>query len=129
MKKQIKTLALAILTTMLFTNAQAQSTAEITSPQVSYIGLQNNKVAFNVKFDNTLLKNVELELVNENGYILYSKKFTDKAIDKTIVIKNESGNDELQLNFIIRAGGNVFNTTFNVSTITKTVNETEVIRL
>ena len=140
MKKQffkavsVKTYATALLTSIIllsaFTKAGATESADSAqSAKVTYIGLKGKMVGFNVNFTNTVTDKFVLELIDEEGKILFYRKISDKNFNKDIYLKNEGEGDHCKVKFIIKAGKNEFNHGFDISTKQTFVEDLVVTRL
>lgn len=95
--------------------------------KISYVGSQSNLLTFNIDYNNVEETPFVLELTDDNGQILFQKKFTDKSFNKNIVIKNIG--ETVKVNFSIIAAKKVMNQLFNITTETKLVEDVVVTKL
>jgi hypothetical protein len=137
MKKQffrttaIKFYSTALITSMLvlgtLTSNAADKAETSSAAQITYIGSTNNLMGFNVNYENVAQENFTLELVDGQGRVLYTKKYSDKSFNKNIYLKNEGEN--VKVNFVIKAGKNTINQKFDIDSKVKVVEEVVVTKL
>lgn len=138
MKKQFfKTTSIKVYTTALATSLilltgfsaarAADKIATNSNAQISYVGAENNLLAFNINFKNEEELSFTIKLTDELGQVWYKKSFTDKNLDKNIFIKNIG--DITKLNFTIISAKNSLNQSFEINTQTTVVEEVIVTKI
>lgn len=95
--------------------------------KITYVGSQSNLLTFNIDYNNVEETPFVLELTDDNGQILFQKKFTDKTFNKNIFVKNMG--ETAKINFSIIAGKKVINQKFNITTEAKLVEDVVVTKL
>lgn len=140
MKKQlfkfgvVKAYTIALLTSIILISSSVNATAiesadTAKDSHVTYLGVRDDMMAFNVNFSNALPDGFELELRDGEGELLYYKKYTDMNFNKYIYLKNVSESEEIKVKFIIKAGKRVFNQAFEITTKQTFVQNQVVTRL
>lgn len=118
----------SLLTLSSFTPANASDKSEKASPaQVTYVGAENNLLTFNVNYDNVAEENFVLELIDDQGQLLYQKKYNDKSFSKKILLRNLG--ETTKISFIIRVGKDTISQKFDIASQVKTVEEVIVTKL
>lgn len=103
---KIKT-AIAALFLLIVSSASFASTTTNSSKSpvekanvIEYAGQFENGRVFNLKYQNTDAKKVRLVLKNQDGDVLFQDTFTEKEINKKIVLGNDS--NASSLSFIVK---------------------------
>lgn len=103
---KIKT-AIAALFLLIVSSASFASTTTNSSKSpvekanvIEYAGQFENGRVFNLKYQNTDAKKVRLVLRNQDGDVLFQDTFTEKEINKKIVLGNDS--NASSLSFIVK---------------------------
>lgn len=91
---------------------------------VQYVGTTDAGIVFNVKYDNADAAKFDLIIKNEYGDIVYQQAYNDTNFDKKVVLVKEPG--DAHLTFIIRAANNDYKQSFDISTVTRTVEDVVV---
>jgi hypothetical protein len=84
-------------------------------------------VVFRVQFNNPTAQKFSFLIKNEAGDILFSGQFTDVNFIKTIHLLKEE--EDMNPTFIIRAGSQVIENSFSISSNTTVEEETVVTKL
>ncbi len=92
--------------------------------EVKYVGTVKESLFFNVKFNNEAGKSFKVYVLDENGEVIYSDKFTDKTFDKKFVFP--ASQDVNKLTFIINTEKGSYKEIFDVAVKTNTVSEVSV---
>ena len=135
MKKQlfiarpVKRCSAALLTSLIlivgiFDAKASDETGKITSEVISYVGLQNNILTFNVNYLNQTEDRVVLELSDEQGDVIYRKVYKDKEVNKNIFLKN--GGEKCRLTFTIRSAKETITQKFDIEPQASVITETVV---
>lgn len=136
MKKQlfiarpVKRYSAALLTSLILiigvvdTKASTNKKADkVQSSAISYVGLQNSILMFNVNYVNETEDRVVVELTDEQGDVLYRRVYKEKDIYKSIYLKN--GGEKCRVTFTIRSAKESISQKFDIepqaSVIEKTV--------
>ena len=91
---------------------------------IQYVGTTDAGVVFNVKYDNA--DSVKFDLVIKNGYgdVVYQQAYSDVNFDRKVVLVKEPG--DARLTFIIRTANNDYKQSFDITTVTRTVEDVVV---
>ncbi len=92
--------------------------------EVKYVGTEKESLFFNVKFNNEAGKSFKVYVLDENGEVIYSDKFTEKTFDKKFVFP--ASQDVNKLTFIINTEKGSYKEIFDVAVKTNTVSEVSV---
>ena len=92
--------------------------------EVKYVGTEKESLFFNVKFNNEAGKSFKVYVLDENGEVIYSDKFTEKTFDKKFVFP--ASQDVNKLTFIINTEIGSYKEIFDVAVKTNTVSEVSV---
>ena len=117
----------AVLTSMLLfcsitdANAMVNKQDPTDKVQISYIGLTNDLMTFNVNFNNIRGENFVLELTGDHGEVLYQKTYNDTTFNKNICLK--SAGEKCRVNFTVSACKHTFTQRFEIESQTRLVNE------
>jgi len=115
------------LTFAAFNTTQANShTASSAKSAFHYVGTDENKIVFNVKFENPTESKFDLVITNDNGDVVYKQTYSDKSFDKKIVLLKEG---DAHLTFAIRGKDVNYKESFDISTTTKVVEDVVVTKL
>jgi hypothetical protein len=101
--------------------------ASINEAQVSvkYVGTDDNRVVFQVQFDNTTGEKFSLIIKNDNGDVVYHQQFSQTHFAKNVYFENTDG--EIEPTFIIRNANNEVVRQFHVvKTITENTTVTSL---
>ena len=98
------------------TNPIADKAAEIT-----YKGLQENKLAFNVSYQNELAQKFQLIVKNDQNEVIYLKDFEARPATVRILFSEVPQN--CKLTFLIRTGKKEVSKAFEINSQIKTVEE------
>ena len=90
-------------------------------PEVTYKGLSDKKLMFNVNYRNEAADPIQLTIKNETGEIVYSKQFESKPLNRTMLFSEFP--ETSKLTFVITAGKKEISQTFQINTEVKTVEE------
>jgi uncharacterized radical SAM superfamily protein len=90
---------------------------------IQYVGVTDNSIVFNVKYDNIDASKFDLIIKNEYGDVVYQQTFNDKNFDRKVVLLKEPG--DARLTFIIK-GADTYKQSFDISTVTRTVEDVVV---
>ncbi|MCY7421657.1 MAG: hypothetical protein LH478_07940 [Chitinophagaceae bacterium] len=123
MKKQlfvarpVKRYSAALLTSLILIvgifDAKATDKVEkANNTTISYVGLQNSILTFNVNYLNETEDRVVLELSDERGDVLYRRVYKDKEVNKNIYLKNSG--DKWRLTFTIRSAKETITQKFDI---------------
>lgn len=90
-------------------------------PEITYKGVSDKKLMFNINFKNEAAQPLHLTIKNEAGEVIYATQFESKPLNKTIVFPEfpESG----KLTFVMSAGKKEVAQTFQINAQVKTVEE------
>ena len=135
MKKQlfiarpVKRYSAALLTSLILIvgifDAQATDKVEkANTSAISYVGLQNTILTFNVNYVNQTEDRVVVELSDERGDVLYRRVYKEKEINKNIYLKNAG--DKCKLTFTIKAAKETITQKFEIEPHTTVVMENVV---
>lgn len=119
-----------ILAAMFFLSASANtgSTRVSIDPtkkvEVKYVGTEKENLFFNVKFNNEAGKSFKVYILDENGEVIFSDKFTDKLFDKKFIFP--ASQDVNKLTFLINTEKGSYKEIFDVAVKTNTVSEVSV---
>ena len=91
-----------------------------------YVGTEENKIVFNVKFENPAESKFDLVITNENGDVVYKQSYSEKNFDKKIVLLKEG---DAHLTFAIKSKDVNYKESFDISTTTKVVEDVVVTKL
>lgn len=89
--------------------------------QIVYQGLQDNKLVFNVNFENELSQPFQLLVKNEENLVLYFKEYKAKPSNTKMLFTEIPENGKLT--FVIKTGKKEVAQTFEINTQVKTVEE------
>ena len=106
----------------------AKATDKVKKPNstaISYVGLQNSILTFNVNYRNETEDRVVLELSDERGDVLYRRVYKDKEVNKNIYLKNSG--DKCRLTFTIRSAKETVTQKFDIEPQASVVFENVVI--
>jgi hypothetical protein len=101
--------------------------ASINDAQVSvkYVGTDDNRVVFQVQFDNPTGEKFALIIKNDNGDVVYHQQFNGTHFAKNVYFENTDG--EIEPTFIIRNANNEVVRQFHVvKTITENTTVTSL---
>lgn len=98
-----------------------------TKPAISFTGVKDDLLTFNIKYNNPSGDYFILELVDDQERLLYTNKFNDAAFNKNIALKNMG--EKTRINFIVKAGKNTANQKFDIEPKVKVVEELIVTQL
>ena len=91
---------------------------------ITYVGLKNNILTFNVNYLNQTEDRVVFELSDEQGDILYRKVYKDKEVNKNILLKNNG--EKCRLTFTIRSAKETITQKFDIEPQASVIKETVV---
>jgi hypothetical protein len=100
----------------LYANDTANKGAEI-----SYKGLQDKNLVFNINYKNELAEAFELVIKNDHNEVIYLKQFDAKPLNTTLLFTEVP--EQCTLSFIIRTGKKEVAQLFEIDTQVKTVQE------
>ncbi len=92
--------------------------------EVKYVGTEKENLFFNVKFNNESGKSFKVYILDENGEVIFSDKFAEKAFDKKFVFPTSQ--DINKLTFLIQSDKGSYKEIFDVAVKTNTVSEVSV---
>ena len=95
--------------------------------KITYVGSESDLLTFNIDYANVEETPFTIELTDDDGRLLFQKKFTGKSFNKNILVKNIG--ERANVNFSIIAGKKVINQLFTIVTKTKLVEDVVVTRL
>jgi hypothetical protein len=99
-----------------FTDSTVNKSVEIT-----YQGLHEKKLAFNVNYKNNLSQSFELIIKNDQDQIIYAKHFDGKPLNKTMLFSEYPEN--CKLTFSILSGRKELSQSFEINSQVRTVEE------
>ncbi len=122
----------ALLTSIMIIAGSAQASANQTSgtegkSAISYVGMSNGIMTFNISYENATGEEVLIELTDENGKTVYQRAFIGKTIDKNIYLK--SAGAKCLVKFTIKSGKVVTSEKFEIEPTNRMVKETVVTKL
>ena len=91
---------------------------------IQYVGTTDAGIVFNVKYDNADSARFDLLIKNQYGDIVYQQTYNDKNFNKKVMLVKEPG--DARLTFIIRTASNDYKQSFDITTVTKTVEDVVV---
>ncbi len=94
---------------------------------ITYAGVSNSLMTFNVSYSNPDAEVFAIELTDDQGRILYQKKFDEKNFNKNILLKNMG--EKVRVNFTVRAGKNSTKERFDIEPRVKVIEEFVVTKL
>ena len=94
---------------------------------VKYMGMKNNLLIFEIKFNNPEKQISTLELTDRDNQVLFRSDFAEKAFSKTIYI--DKGPENCMVTFLVKTETGDFKQSFELNTTTKTVYELMVTKL
>jgi hypothetical protein len=124
-RKAMLVAALVSVTSLSATAAPASSKNDKSSKtaqhNIQYVGTTDAGVVFNVKYDNT--DSAKFDLIIKNGYgeVVYQQAYSDVNFDKKVMLLKEPG--DAHLTFIIRTADNDYKQSFDITTVTRTVED------
>ncbi len=133
MKKQLinsiekKALTFSVALMLVFGNyaksfeVKADSAAKTKSSFISYKGLRNDHLVFEVDYKNELSEPFELIIKNDQNDILYKKAFDAKPLNTDVLLTEVP--DGIKLTFSIHTRKNNLNQSFEIDTRIKTTEE------
>jgi hypothetical protein len=129
MKKQLTTAISKAFCTALFVVFVSLSQSAYALPdssinkeaEVTYQGLNDRKLMFNVSYRNESADPLQLTIKNDLGEIIYSRQFESKPLNKTMLFSEFPENSKLT--FVITAGKKEMSQTFQINAEVKTVEE------
>lgn len=89
--------------------------------EVTYQGLRDKKLAFNVNYKNESGQPFQLTIRNDQDQIIYLSKFETTPLNKTMLFSEFPDNSKLT--FLITSGKQKIKQTFQINTEVKTVEE------
>ncbi len=104
--------------------AATDKNARTAQSDIQYVGTTKDGIVFNVKFENADSSKFDLIIKNEYGDVVYQQQYSDKSFDKKVVLIKEPG--DARLTFMIRAADATYKQSFDISTVTRTVEDVVV---
>jgi hypothetical protein len=89
--------------------------------EISYKGLQDNRLVFNVNYNNESGEPYQLLVKNDENFILYAKQFKGKALNTRMLFTEVP--QKCKLVFVIKTGKKEVSQSFEIDTQVKTVEE------
>jgi len=124
----IKVAMFCLLMVPSFGLLHAQLLLKSPSADVRYVGVAEDKLVFEVAYQNDAETNFVLEIRDANGYELYSARFKQKNFRKRYAIsKYELGNNSLT--FVVASRGNIVQQEFDVNANSRLIEEISVVKL
>lgn len=96
-------------------------TTENKGAEITYKGIVDKKLAFNVNYKNELSQNFQLTIKNDQDQIIYSNQFDAKPFNKTMLFSDFPDNS--RLTFLITIGKREFSQAFEINSHVTTVEE------
>jgi hypothetical protein len=120
-----------ILAAMFFLSANANAANTKVSAidptkkiEVKYVGIDKENLFFNVKFNNESGKSFKVYILDENGEVFFSDKYSEKVFDKKFIFPTSQ--DINKLTFLIQSDKGSYKEIFDVAVKTNTVSEVSV---
>jgi len=120
-----------ILAAMFFLSASANTVNAKVSAidpakkiEVKYVGTEKENLFFNVKFNNESGKTFKVYVLDENGEVIFSDRYSEKIFDKKFIFPTSQ--DVNKLTFLIQSDKGSFKEIFNVEVKTNTISEVSV---
>lgn len=104
--------------------AATDKTAKTAQSEIEYVGTTKDGIVFNVKFENADSSKFDLIIKNEYGDVVYQQQYNNKNFDKKVILLKEPG--EARLTFMIKAADATYKESFDISTVTRTVEDVVV---
>lgn len=123
MKKTI--LSIILISFVLLSEASAHVDPVFNKPfsSVSYVGVKENGLAFDLFWDIDTNKDVTVSITNSNSELIFQYSFKDKKSLKRFLLPNDSNGT---YTFVIRSGKMRYEKSFTVARqVTETLNVTE----
>ena len=126
-----KLIAASFIAAVLATTSVKANCIEIISEknaaQIQFVGSADNALFFNLKVNNPNADKFTVLVKTDDGTVLYSGEFSDKDFDKKF--KLVKGDDNIRYNFSIKSSNKSLEQTFQVNTITKSVDDVVITKL
>lgn len=100
------------------------ATKVINAAEVTFKGVENNYLVFKLNYNNKAEQPFELQIKNEDGKVLYSKKHSAAPLNTDIYFAEVP--EDCKLTFSIVSGKDEASQTFTVNSSFKTVREYDV---
>lgn len=128
-RNQFFKLALSgFIATASLTSAQAQNTTASSAPEIKYIGTMDDKLVFQVEYDNQFQEGFSVEITDQQGYQFYFSKFNDKTFKKRYAIdKAELGSNSIS--FKVATKTTAKEQVFDVNASFRVIEEVSVVKL
>jgi hypothetical protein len=94
--------------------------------QISFLGLKDDRVMFEVLYQNKEQQRFALEILNESNEVLYSKNYSDTAFSRKIILDKQS--EEEIVTISVRCGKKLYSETFKIRPQSSYINELLVAR-
>ena len=91
---------------------------------IQYVGTTDDNIVFNVKYNNADSAKFDLIIKNQYGEVVYQQAYNEVNFDKKVVLLKEQG--DAHLTFIIRTANNDYKQSFDITTVTRTVEDVVV---
>lgn len=98
--------------------------SEKNQANIQFVGSADNALFFNVKLDNPKGDKFTVIVKTADGTTLYNGEFNDKSFDKKF--KLLKGEDNIRYSFNIKSSNKSLEQSFNVNTVTKSVDDVEI---
>ncbi|MDB5191109.1 MAG: hypothetical protein JWQ96_672 [Segetibacter sp.] len=95
--------------------------------KISYLGLKDNRVMFDVEFANKDGQKFFLDILNESNEVLYTKRYSEAAFSKKISFDKTS--EETVVTISVRWGKKEYSETFKIKPESNYVTDLLVTRL
>jgi|GEM_PF-3095455 len=124
--------ATAILTSIIMLAGMAdvkasENTTDTDKSNITYVGTENNLLAFNISYTNPANEKVILHLTNDRGEVLLHKVYNNQPVNTNLYLK--STGEKCRVYFTLSAGREIINQNFEIEPVTKVITETVVTRL
>lgn len=120
-----KLIAASFIAAVLTTTSVKANTIEILSEKnaanIQFVGSADNALFFNLKVENPTSDKFTVVVKAEDGSVLYTGDFNDKNFDKKF--KLVKGEDNIRYNFSIKSSNKSLEQSFDVNTVTKSVDD------
>ena len=111
----------AVLATTSVSAKNIEILSEKTAANIQFVGSADNALFFNLKVENPTSDKFTVVVKAEDGSVLYTGDFNDKNFDKKF--KLVKGEDNIRYNFSIKSSNKSLEQSFDVNTVTKSVDD------
>lgn len=101
--------------------AQTENNISLKGVEITYQGLQNKKLLFNINYKNEVAEPFELIIKNEQNEIIFFQKYNAQPLNRSILFSEV--NDNCKITFLIKTGKKELAQAFKINTEVKTSEE------